>query len=57
MTFMASLPLKIKKGTCPVFMQATRRHTTESVGMRSQKYINEVVVGTFILQDVAREVH
>ncbi len=29
---MASGPLKIKKGTCPVLILATHRHTTESVG-------------------------
>ncbi len=28
---MASGPLKIKKGTCPVLIRATQRHTTESV--------------------------
>ncbi len=28
---MASGPLKIKKGTCPVLILATWRHTTESV--------------------------
>ncbi len=29
---MASGPLKIEKGTCPVLILATHRHTTESVG-------------------------
>ncbi len=28
---MASGPLKIKKGTCPVLILATHRHTIESV--------------------------
>ncbi len=28
---MANGPLKIKKGTCPVLILATQRHTTESV--------------------------
>ena len=27
---MASGPLKIEKGTCPLLIQATHRHTTES---------------------------
>ncbi len=34
---MASGPLKIKKGTCPVFILATRRHTIESVVYNSMK--------------------
>ncbi len=34
---MASGPLKLKKGTCPVLILATHRHTTESVSLN--KYV------------------
>ncbi len=33
---MASGPLKIEKGTCPVLILATHRHTTESAGLLLQ---------------------
>ncbi len=40
---MASGPLKIEKGTCPVLVLATRRHTTVSVTVYSQVAIESIL--------------